>query len=272
MLPRGWYPEEARELEAKLGAWDRVDEKNRPSGALAGIAPHAGWYFSGRIAWAAWGAAANADAVVIVGGHLPAGADFRYYPEDGFYTALGVIAAATELRDRLVLATAALPDRNADNTVEVHLPMAAYRFPGKPVVCLRAPADVRAAGLGRALSDYVAETGRRVFMLASTDLCHYGRNYGFEPAGPGPGGFSWARKADRAIIDAFLAMDQAETLKRAHDEGSACSAGAVIAAMAYARAVGATQSHLLMRGSSDETAPGSDSSVGYCSVAYVPGA
>ncbi len=269
MLPEGWYPTIRREVAAKLGAWDRVDAASHAEEALACIGPHAGWYFSGRIAWAAWRSAADSDAVVIVGGHLPAGSAFRYSAEDGFETPLGTLVAEQALRDSVSAAVSAVPDKGADNTVEVHLPMAAHRFPGIPVACFRAPNDERAAQLGAAIAGYAESSGKKIFVMGSTDLTHYGSAYGFEPAGHGPEGFPWARRADKAIVESFMAMDEAAALKRAESDSSACSVGAVIAAISYARHMQALRPRLLMRGSSDEVAPGGDSSVGYCAVAFM---
>ena len=267
-LPSGWYPTERGETEAKLGAWGRADEAARAEGALAAIAPHAGWYYSGRIAWTAWRSAIESDAVVIVGGHLSAGSEFRFWEEDGFETPLGVVKAERSLTAAVAEAVDAVPDHHADNTVEIHLPMAAMRFPGIPVACFRAPNDGRAAKLGAAIADWTSSSGKKVFVIGSTDLTHYGQAYDFEPGGHGPEGFAWARRADKAITDAFVAMDEAEALRRADTDGSACSVGAAIAVMAYARRIGALRPRLLMRGSSDETAPSNDASVGYCAVAY----
>lgn len=267
-LPDGWYPLSGAEAGAKLDAWARLDEQTRIGGAVAAIAPHAGWYYSGRIAWSAWMSAGEADVVVIIGGHLPAGADFRIYREDGFDTPFGAAPADAELREVLARAVQVQGERGTDNTVEVHLPMAAHRFPGTPLVCLRAPNDERAARLGSELADYQVSSGRRLFVLGSTDLTHYGKAYGFEPGGPAPGGFAWAGRANKDITDAFLAMDEAEAIRQAELCGSACSVGAAVAAMSFARRLGASVSRLVMRGSSDELAPGSDSSVGYCAVTY----
>lgn len=269
MLPEGWYPAVRREVTAKLDAWDRVDVASHAENARACIGPHAGWYFSGRIAWAAWRSAAESDAVVIIGGHVPAGSAFRFSPEDGFETPLGTIVTEKPLRDAVSLAVSAVAEQGPDNTIEVHLPMAAHRFPGKPVACFRAPNDARAVQLGTAIAKYAVSSNKKIFVMGSTDLTHYGATYGFEPAGNGPQGFSWARSADKAVIDAFVAMDEEVALKLAQSCSSACSVGAAIAAMAYARHMHAMRSRLLMRGSSDEIAPGGDSSVGYCAVAFM---
>ena len=55
-LPPGWYPataeESRREVEAMLAATSPPEAGARPPAATAraGIIPHAGWHFSGRLA------------------------------------------------------------------------------------------------------------------------------------------------------------------------------------------------------------------------------
>ncbi|MGD9818721.1 MAG: AmmeMemoRadiSam system protein B, partial [Desulfomonilaceae bacterium] len=47
VLPSGWYPSTARNCEFDIRNF--VNGYNPPDGKwIAGIAPHAGWYFSGR--------------------------------------------------------------------------------------------------------------------------------------------------------------------------------------------------------------------------------
>jgi AmmeMemoRadiSam system protein B len=257
-------------VEATLNAWSRADKVEGVKQACSAIAPHAGWYYSGRVAWSAWNSAAEVDTVVILGGHLPGGADYRYYPEDGFDTPGGVLESDSSLVNSLAASIYAVPDQKADNTVEVHLPMSAFRFSGKPVACFRVPNDMRAGDFGKMLALYASSSGKRLFVIGSTDLTHYGRAYDFEPAGPGQKGFAWARSADDSLINAFKAMDEAEALRLAEKDGSACSVGAAIAAISFAKHSLANRSRLLMQGSSDQLTPGSDSSVGYCSLAFMP--
>lgn len=268
-LPSGWYPLVRRELEATLGAWTRLDEAAVAPGAVAAVAPHAGWYYSGRIAWSAWRSAMHADAVVVLGGHTPGGYDFKFYPEDGFETPLGTLESDGDLTTELARWSNAVEDHSADNTIEVHLPMAAARFPGVPVSCFRIPNDERAIGFGSALAEYARRTGKHLFVIGSTDLTHYGSAYGYEPGGKGSDGFPWARRADQAIMDAFKKMDEQTALRRAEEDASACSVGAAVAAIAYAKELGADCARLLMRGSSDELTPDADSSVGYCAMAFL---
>jgi len=267
-LPVGWYPGDKsgvlsmiREFESAWGSppW--------AGSALACIAPHAGWAFSGALAWAAWMAADTPDTAVIVGGHLPGGFGFLSAPADGFETPLGVVRLDVDINQKVSKILGARPDKAVDNTVEIHLPLLAARFPNASVAWFRAPNGPEAGDLGRALSDYADETGKKLFVLGSTDLTHYGPNYGWSPGGTGEQGRSWAGDADKAMAEAFVAMDIPGALALADEKASACSVGAGIAAMSYAQARGRKRGTLLGRASSADLAPG-PSFVGYCAVAY----
>ncbi|MFH2113395.1 MAG: AmmeMemoRadiSam system protein B, partial [Spirochaetota bacterium] len=116
------------------------------------------------------------------------------------------------------------------------------------------------------LAKIAEKSSRRLFVLGSTDLTHYGPSYGFEPGGSGAEGKAWASAADDRIIKAFMGFKDEEALMAAN-RGAACSVGAALAAMSYAKTRGATKAELLGRYASDEIMSGS-SFVGYCAVAY----
>lgn len=265
-LPPGWYPGNRDELERTLEGWPKVDAALAGQG-LAAIAPHAGWFYSGELAWAAWQAGCEADTLVILGGHQPGGGKLLVSMEEAFDTPLGPIKADKEIRSMLFDGLQITVDRQADNTLEVHLPMAAYRYPQAQAVLVRVPNDLTALDFGRHLAEVSARSRRRFFVLGSTDLTHYGPTYGFEPGGEGFEGRAWARTLDDRIIQAFLDFNEVEAFKAAC-RGAACSAGAALAAISYARARGATKAVLLGRFSSDEKQK-SPSFVGYCGVAYL---
>jgi hypothetical protein len=236
------------------------------SGARAAIAPHAGWSYSGALAWSAWRAALSADTVVILGGHRPAASPILVSMDDGIETPSGFIKVDAGFRAALLAMIKAVPDSAPDNTIETHLPFAANRFPDAGFLLARVPNDGSAVAFGELLADVATELGRSVFVLGSSDLTHYGPAYDFEPGGHGSAGKTWARQADQRIIKAFMAMDAAAVLAAAA-EGAACSAGAAVAAMAFARKCLATRPVLLGHHTSDAVVP-AESHVGYCSVAY----
>jgi hypothetical protein len=110
--------------------------------------------------------------------------------------------------------------------------------------------------------------GIRVAVVGSTDLTHYGPNYGFAPRGSDARAVDWVKNVnDRRFIEALLAMDEAGALARANGERSACSAGGAVAAMAFARESGASRGELIDYRTSRDVFPG-ESFVGYAAVVY----
>ena len=229
--------------------------------------------FSGRFAARAIFALAEAETVAVIGGHLPPFASPLIAAEEGFDTPLGPLLSDTELRDALSISFEGRQggplraDAAADNTVEVQLPLIKLRFPEARLLWLRAPNGEAALGLGEALAAAAASLGRRVACLGSTDLTHYGPAYGFSPKGRGSVAEEWVRGVnDKRFVDALLALDPAEALRRGEREGSACSSGAAAAALSFALASGATRAELLGYGTSLEQRS-DESFVGYAAVA-----
>jgi hypothetical protein len=277
-LPRGWYPDDPASLRELVSSWTNAGVAGGAGSVVGGstvaaVAPHAGWPFSGRLAAIAAASLApaglaNGFTLAIFGGHLPPGARPLAAGESSFDTPLGPLDADLELLHALESSIRMGRDDESDNTVEVLLPLAAALYPGVRVLWLRAPNDPSAIELGEALFRASTSVGRRVLCLGSTDLTHYGPNYGFSPRGEGRDAEVWVRDTnDRRFIDALLAMDGLEALRRGEAEHSACSAGAAAAALAFARSAGATRAALLDYRTSLEVR-NDDSFVGYAAIAF----
>jgi MEMO1 family protein len=283
VLPRGWYPDDGESLRELVASWTGKDAAS-PRGALAAVAPHAGWAFSGRIAAIAVSSllgvaedASPAATLVVFGGHLPPGASALAARESAYETPLGPVTADLELLSALEAclgsraASSSLilePDEEVDNTVEVLLPLVATLMPGRKVLWLRAPNDSSSIELGEAVCAASASLGRSVRAVGSTDLTHYGPNYGFSPKGRGRGAEAWVRDTnDRRFIETLLALDGAEAVERGEAERSACSPGAAAAALAFARSSGATRAELLAYATSLELRR-DESFVGYAAMGF----
>ena len=229
-LPPGWYPRD----RAKIAEF--LEPFGQPAVLSASaVAPHAGWYYSGHTAAIAVSALErDAETVVVIGGHLPGGMPVLMAAEDGVKTPLGSMKIDGELREELKKNLEVRPDRYEDNTVEVLLPMVHYFFPEAELLWLRFPADLSSFEAGKTLGLCARELGRRITVLASTDLTHYGRNYGFNPRGSGKAALEWMKKVnDAAFIAAVLDGDPGQVLERAEEDCSACSAGAVLGALGF---------------------------------------
>jgi AmmeMemoRadiSam system protein B len=222
------------------------------------VAPHAGWYYSGAIAArAALSLEQDLETIVLIGGHLPGGHSPLIAPEDAVETPLGEMPLDKDLGHAVAQALDCKPDRSADNTVEVLVPMARHLFPEAKLLWLRFPADRDAFEAGRELARIAGKLGRKLAVLGSTDLTHYGENYGFEPRGRGGDALAWVREVnDARFIEAVLSGDPQAILLRAEEDRSACSAGAVLGALGFALEKGAAKAELLAYGTSADQSPG----------------
>ena len=260
-LPPGWYPRNPDEISRFLSPFVEAADS-----ASAAIAPHAGWFYSGKIAARASAALnSKADTAVVIGGHLPNGYPPLFAMEDAVNTPLGKMTIDAELRETLYKEINGRSDKYPDNTVEVLLPMVRFFMPKASLLWVRLPADMSSFDAGKTLAGAAKALGRNIAVLASTDLTHYGPNYGYAPKGCGPQALKWVKEInDRKFIEAVESGDPQAVLERAESDLSSCSAGAVLGAMGYAAAINAGPARLLEYGTSaDATAEIPDSFVGY---------
>lgn len=272
-LPEGWYPSGNARASESIAA---LIARARSSGlipamrqASAVVAPHASWQFSGELAAAALSALQeSADTVVVFGGHLSSRSIPLVAVEESFQTPQGPIRADSELRKALCERIELGIDEDPDNTVEIQLPLVKHILPGARVLWLRLPASTDAYRIGAEAAAAARELGRTAVAIGSTDLTHYGPNYGFMPRGGGTEALDWVKCInDRRFIEALLAADPEKALSRALDEGSACSPGAALGALGFAEESGANTARLIGYSTSADVRP-SSSFVGYAAISW----
>ena len=274
-LPRGWYPVDKkdcqREIESFLEGWT---PSTLPTGGdLGGIVPHAGWYFSGKLAARVFHflkSKTRAELIVLYGGHLSSADLPRIVMEKTWETPLGDIEInidfAKTLMKRIEVKTES--PMSGDNTVEIQLPMVKYFFPDTKLLAIRSPFSLKAKALGEAVAEISKKEGISVLAIGSTDLTHYGPNYGFMKRGGGPSAVEWVKKEnDKGLIDCALRMDTEGLLRHAEENDSACSAGAVAATMTTCKFLGAGKGILIDYYTSYEILP-DESFVGYAGIVY----
>jgi AmmeMemoRadiSam system protein B len=275
ILPRGWYPYDGkdckREIESFLEGWSFSQSQSIEG--LGGIVPHAGWYFSGKLATRVFYSLKlrrKVDVVVLYGGHLLAEHSPLIVLEDKWETPFGDIEIHTDFVKSLMkkIDTKKESPQSGDNTMEVQLAMVKYFFPESKLLALRSPPSVRAKELGESVAEVAQEEGISILAVGSTDLTHYGPNYGFLPKGVGPKAVEWVKKEnDKGFVERALGMDTEGLLKHAEEHDSACSAGAAASAVATCRALGAKKGVLLDYYTSYEIMP-DDSFVGYAGILF----
>ena len=267
ILPAGWYPETEKMVERTLVDWMTADSGERKG--VSCIVPHAGWFFSGKLAFQTISRLTpDVDTVVIVGGHLPGFGEVLAAEEEGYETPIGVMSADLDLRKEIGNTIALASDTRPDNTVEVILPMVSWLFRKKKALWLRAPQSDTAVQLGQVIHTSAKRLDKKVVVIGSTDLTHYGAGYGFMPKGEGKEALTWVKEEnDAGIIEAFLSMDKDEILHYAVQRKAACSAGGALAAVSYAEAKGMEGGQLIGYLNSADVHP-SDSFVGYAGVLF----
>lgn len=273
-----WYPQQAAACEREIKRYlaEAVPKpKAVPTTWLGGVVPHAGWYYSGHVAcnvihWLKEDT--PVDVVVLFGMHLNAGSANYLMPEGAWQTPFGPLVVAEELADHLLkrfeFRLETTSRFSQDNTIELQLPFVKYLLDPGQVLAVGVPPNPRTLDIARAVVDWAVQNGRRLKIIGSTDLTHYGSNYGFSPRGSGPQAVDWVRQEnDRRVIDAMLAMDPMKIMAEGIENQNACCSGAAAAAVAAVQQMGATVSKKVCYASSYDKSPG-DSFVGYVGVAF----
>jgi len=236
---QGFYPSNRDTLLRMLE--ELSPERADAAPALAAVAPHAGYIFSGAVAGAVYSRVVVPDDVVLLSvnhGRSP-GAELALFDEGTWQTPIGDVPVATEL---VAAISAACPMVQADcdahameHSGEVHVPFLRHRNPGVRLasICIMRSSLPVLQEFGAGLARAVEHLGRDVLVVASTDMTH------FEPE-------HVASEKDHQVIDNILALDEVammHTVERL--VVSMCGHDPVAAALAYAKARGATGAELV---------------------------
>jgi AmmeMemoRadiSam system protein B len=272
VLPSGWYPASASECKHDID--DLIRGFQPPEGTWrGGVAPHAGWYFSGLAAAKViktLSSSGPVDRVVVYGGHLPGPGDPIVYTEDAWETPFGEHPMDSIFARDLVAANEAVeaPSRFADNTVEVQLPFVSHFFPDVPLIAIHSPASDRAVKLGEVIASVLVTKGMSAVFIGSADLTHYGPNYGFSPQGEGNVAVEWVKNQnDRSVIDKALEMDASGVIADARAKHNTCSSGPIASVIASCAKHGISKGNLVEYYTSYDVMPGT-SFVGYAAIVY----
>lgn len=272
-----WYPasEEKCRREIERYAQRGYELSEKPEKTIGGILPHAGWFYSGEVACsvlkslAAW---ASPETIVVFGMHLGPTSDHVIMVEGSWETPLGDlevdVSLARDLRKSFSFVEETPFHHGMDNTIEVQLPFVKYFFPRSRILPVGVASRGEALEIGERLAELVTERGLEVLVLGSTDLTHYGPNYGFTPKGVGEGAVRWVKETnDRKITDLMVRMDASAILQEAQRNQNACCVGAVAAAVEAAKRLGGRSGELLVYRTSYDVEPHT-SFVGYAGVVY----
>ena len=275
MFAGSWYPSSASDCEREITGFLAEGKNIKPTDRklVGGIVPHAGWYYSGSIACNVISSLKRddtPDVIVVFGMHLHPNSDCYLMAAGAWETPFGEIPVAEGLAAELAKKfpfSLETPDRfTQDNTVELQLPFIKYFFKDAKIIAMGVPPNLNSLKIGKAAIEIAKLMGLTVKVIGSTDLTHYGSNYGFTSKGSGRKAVDWVRTDnDRRVIEAMLALDPVKVIDEALASRNACCAGAAATAIEAAKLLGADQADEIAYATSYDKSPG-DSFVGYVGV------
>ena len=272
-----WYPGNREECLRTIQALEKECEpcpesQGKPVG---GLVPHAGWYYSGRLACnviRCLAGSTDPDVCLIFGRHLPP-TDIAYIMIQGAWaTPLGALEIDEEVAQRIAseydFVVEDAFNHEPDNTIELQLPFIKYYFPDTKIVPLGLPPKRFTLSVARRVVQICSELGRDTVVVGSTDLTHYGYNYGFVPKGAGQLAVTWVKEEnDRRLIQEVLELDSEGVIEEALNHHNACCPVAVAAAIEAAKALGATEAREVGYYTSYDIRPDT-SFVGYVGILF----
>ena len=255
-----FYPAHPEKLRAVVAGYMPEQARASAQPALAVIMPHAGYMYSGATAGAALSRVAVPETVLLLGpNHTGLGAACALSPDDWQIPGATIqqkrdLAAAILRHSTLVQEDRAA--HRGEHSLEVELPFLHQARPDVGIVCLTlgglnfALCERLAGELAAALADF----GRPVLLLASTDMNHY------ESRAVG------GRK-DRAALERILALDAPglfETVRR--ERITMCGVLPVTVTILLAQALGAVRAELVRHTDSGEVTGDTEQVVGYAGL------
>jgi hypothetical protein len=250
-----FYPGQPEELR-------RVIDERLPGGpkerALAVIVPHAGYIYSGKVAGAVYARVeVPRDVVLLCFNHRGAGRDFAVWREGVWVTPLGPAPVNTELatsiKEAFLPADFDETGHLGEHSGEVQVPFLQRVRPDVRIapVALSVGLDARGLEQLRAFGRMLAELKGDFLVVASTDLNHYEDQ-------------KTTIAKDEAAIAAIERLDEGALRDAiASRQISMCGYAPTIAAIAYAKAKGATKARTVLHATSGDVSGEYDRVVGY---------
>lgn len=284
----GFYPfnreEEVEEIERSflskngIGEKPKVGEKGERK-IIGAVVPHAGYMFSGPIASHVYYQLAGDGrpaTFIILGPNHYGQPGFSLMRMGVWRMPLGDVKVDTVLAEAIVKYSQFVdinPEaHNREHSVEVQLPFLQYVYGSTFMIV---PISVgysdyeMCEDVGKALSKAVFETKRDVVIIGSTDLTHYGENYGYAPVGMKPFEkvVKWVYDVDRSLIEIILSLDAERLVKTVTEQGyTMCGSLPVATMMVAVKNLGAKRGKLLKYATSFDTQGSKDMIVGYGSI------
>ena len=261
-----FYPKEKKELEELLDkCFAEGKEHAQELSANAGVAPHAGYIYSGAAAactFLSMKELEKAETVVIFGPNHSGTGSLVSLSQDDWDTPLGAVRNDKEFGKVLQAGSKFVDiDETAhlfEHSIEVQLPLIMRVNPEAKIVpvCMMDQSLEAAADAAEAVLRAEKETGRKVAVVGSSDFSHYLST-------------DEAKKNDEAALSFITGLDEVEFTKRVREKSwSICGFGPIAAVMHYSKNKGAKEGKLLWYTHSGHASGDFERVVAYASVVF----
>jgi len=254
-----FYPGDASALQATVKSLlGPKPEQERD--ALAVVAPHAGYTYSGGVAGAVYRDVRVPSTVIVIGpNHTGLGARAAIVTSGNFCIPGATLPIAASVAEEIRGNGLLTEDARAhamEHSIEVQLPFLVAKNPKLRIVpiCLGRMSYASCARVGLAIADVVESHGREVLIVASTDMSHY------VPADE-------ARRLDHRALEHVVKVDPKglyETVTR--EQISMCGFIPTTVALCAAKALGAKKGELVRYANSGDVSGDLERVVGYAGL------
>jgi len=251
-----------RDPEALREQVEKYVRRNIKKEDVLGImAPHAGYFYSGKVAGAVYSKINLPDTIIIIGpNHTGIGAEIAIMAEGEWEMPNGKVKINSALAKELLSESGGLLQENEEahlheHSLEVQLPFIQYfktDFTMVPI-CMRDHRVSTCRELGKAIAR-VIKSKAPCLIVASSDMTHYESQ-------------NDAERKDKLAIDKVLKLDPEGLLKTVIEKDiSMCGPGPTATMIFTCKELGAKRSELVLYNTSAEASGDSSAVVGYAGI------
>lgn len=173
-----FYEGTEKDLRSQVASY--IPAQREKEEALGVVTPHAGYLYSGPVAGAVYARINPGSTFLIIGpNHTGLGPEASLYARGSWESPLGKVEIDEELAEALVGSSRDITidtlSHRSEHSIEVQIPFLQYLFRDFKILplCL-GPLDLnRCLNIGRAVVQAVRKAGKKIVLVASTDMSHY---------------------------------------------------------------------------------------------------
>jgi len=239
-----------------------VDRESEKSRAVALVAPHAGFEYSGKVAGAVFSSAHLPERFVIMGPNHRGGIKrFAIVAQGAWETPFGDVPIEESLAKLIKKNTTLVEEdeysHSQEHSLEVQLPFIQYfikAFSIVPLAIASLATFLELEELGKAVANAIKDIGEEVLIISSTDMSHYVSQ-------------SEAREKDFMAIEKILQLDAQGLYDVVKSESiSMCGYQPTTAALIAAKHLGAKKADLIKYETSGDVTGNHSEVVGYAGI------